>query len=355
MNLPATTHQPQLPATHETAASAAASQAKALVEARYMVALRRPRDMDTVRAALLKECKRPSFAEVARYEKPVGAGKVVGPSVRFAEAAIRCMSNIVIDEMVVFDDDEKRIISLSVCDLEANVPYSTSITVDKTIERKSPPKGADVLRQRVNKQGDTLFILRATEDDLANKKNSAISKALRNMALRLVPGDLIEECMEQVVKTQQAKDAEDPDAARRKLCDAFAALNVTATDLKKYVGADLDKLSPKDLADLRALYSAIKDGETTWRAAFESKFPDATSGRFTKDQPAGGTQVANAGVTNAMCVALAQTKRDTDVLKVMEAFQVHTIASVKEADLIAFHSALKALGDAAPSQEGGRP
>lgn len=73
------------PASHETAASAAAAQSKALVEARYTVAINRPRDIDAVRQALLKECSRPSFAAVARYNKPIGKG-VVGPSIRFAEA-----------------------------------------------------------------------------------------------------------------------------------------------------------------------------------------------------------------------------------------------------------------------------
>ena len=342
MNTPQSPMLPTVHRTNETAASAAASQTKALVEARYTVAISRPRDMDRARELLLKECRRPSFAEVARYNKPIGKG-VVGPSIRFAEAAVRCMGNIVIDETTTYDDDEKRIIQVSVTDLEANVPYTTSVTIDKTVERRNAKQGDEVIRERFNSKGDRVFILRATEDDLLNKKNALLSKAIRTLALRLVPGDLIDECMDVDVETQKKRDAADPDAARKKLLDAFAALNVSVVDLKKYIGADLDKLSPADLVELRALHAAIKDGETTWRSAMDAKHPDANpAARFTKDQATGDgkQQTIPAAVTVEMCVALAKTMKDEDVMAVMETFQVHTIASVKPADLTAFHGML---------------
>lgn len=284
MNLPTVRNQNAI--TNETAATAAASQAKALVEARYTVALNRPRDLDQVRASLLKECQRPSFAEVARYVKPIGKG-IEGPSIRFAEAAIRCMTNIVIEETTTYDDEEKRIIQVTVTDLEANVPYSTSVTVEKTVERSKTKEGDEVLRKRTNSQGRDVFIIRATEDEILNKKNAILSKAIRTLALRLVPGDLIDECMSQVIETQKNKDAQDPDAARKKLVDAFAAISVSVDDLKNYVGAPLDKLTTKDLADLRGIYNSIKSGEATWRAAMDAKHPEKSAPqRFVKDEPA---------------------------------------------------------------------
>lgn len=265
-----TTIQPQR--MNETAATAAAAQSKALVEARYTVALARPRDLDAVRERLLKECRRPSFAEVARYNKPIGKG-VVGPSIRFAEAAVRCMGNIVIQEVTTYDDEEKRIIEVSVTDLENNTPWTTSITIEKTVERRK--RDGEVIRERKNSYGDTVYIVRATEDDLLNKKNALLSKAVRTLALRHIPGDLIDECMDLVVATQNKKDAEDPDAAKRKILDAFASIGVPVDQLKKYVGTDLAVINPKDLAELRALHSAIKEGETTWKSAMDARFPEA--------------------------------------------------------------------------------
>src|SRR5690242_15706526 len=96
----------QMAVVSETAGTAAAAQAKALVEARYTVAIRFPRNEDEVRQKLLKECRRPSFAAVAIYRKPIGQG-IEGPSIRFAETAMRLMKNITVETMTVYDDREK--------------------------------------------------------------------------------------------------------------------------------------------------------------------------------------------------------------------------------------------------------
>lgn len=257
-------------ATAETAATAVAAQAKALVEARYTVAIHRPRDIDDVRSRMLRECQRPSFADVARYRKPVGQG-IEGPSIRFAEMALRCMTNITVETMTVYDDREKRIVRVAVTDLESNVPYSQDVTIEKTVERRSVKNGDEVLRSRLNSKGDTVHIIVATEDDILNKQNALISKAVRTLGLRLVPGDIVDECMTVVKRVQKDRDAADPDEAKRRLFDAFADLGVKASDLKDYLGTDATVLTPKELADLRGLYAALRDGETSWREIMDSR------------------------------------------------------------------------------------
>jgi hypothetical protein len=269
-------------AAPDTAATAVAAQAKALVEARYIMALRRPRDMDVVRERMLKECARPSFAAVARYVKPIGKDKTkwpTGPSIRFAEAAVRNMSNITVETMTVYDDREKRIVRVTVTDLEANVPYSQDVTIAKTIERRQAKDGDNVLSTRTNSYGDKLYILEATDDDIVNKQQALISKAVRTLGLRLIPGDIVDECMEQVLVTQANADATDPDAAKRKLFDAFGGLGVRAEQLKEYLGHDAATLAPKELVDLRALFAAIRDGEATWRDVMDERTAQADGGK----------------------------------------------------------------------------
>jgi hypothetical protein len=271
-------------ATQDTASTAVAAQAKALVEARYIMAIRRPRDMDVVRERMLKECCRPSFAAVARYVKPIGKDRAkwpTGPSIRFAEAAIRNMTNITVEVMTVYDDREKRLVRVTVTDLEANVPYFQDVTITKTIERRQAKEGDTVLSTRTNSYGDKLFILEATDDDIVNKQQALISKAIRTLGLRLIPGDIIDECMDQVMVTQRNADAEDPDSAKRKLFDAFHGLGVQAGQLKEYLGHDAASLTPKELADLRALYAAIRDGDATWRDVMDNKAAAQTEAKTT--------------------------------------------------------------------------
>mgnify|MGYP000075279894 FL=1 len=262
----------------DTASTAVAAQAKALVEARYIMAIRRPRDMDVVREKMLKECARPSFAAVARYVKPIGQDRSkwpAGPSIRFAEAAVRNMGNVTVETMTVYDDREKRIVRVMVTDLEANVPYSQDITIAKTIERRKKKDGDTVISTRTNSYGDTVYILEATDDDIINKQQALISKAIRTQGLRLIPGDIVDECMEQVLVTQANADAEDPDAAKRKLFDAFNGLGVRAEQLKEYLGHDAATIAPKEMTDLRALYAAIRDGEATWRDVMDQRIAAA--------------------------------------------------------------------------------
>jgi hypothetical protein len=255
----------------ETATAAMTAQAKASVEARFILALQRPRDISTVRIALLKECKRPGFAQVARYSKPVGGQKIEGASIRFAEAALRLMGNVLPETSVIYDDQAKRIVRVSVTDLETNLTYSSDVSVEKTIERKDLKDGQVPLGSRRNSYGKMVYLLPATEDDIANKVNAAVSKALRGHALRILPGDILEEAMAQCVDTLRSEAAADPDRERKKLEDAFASLRVMPNHLADYLGHSTDQCSPAELVELRALYQAIKDNETTWHAALEQK------------------------------------------------------------------------------------
>ncbi len=257
---------------YETAATVLAAQAKAQIEARYVMAERHPRDWDVVRERMLKECRRPGFADVARYRKPIGKG-IEGPSIRFAETAIRLMGNVSVDQMTVYDDREKRIVRVTVVDCETNTPYSSDITVEKSVERRSTKDGDEVLRTRQNKNGQMLYIIAATEDDLLNKQNALVSKAIRTNGIRLVPGDIVEECMDTILATQLNRDAQDPDAAKRKMFDAFNGIGIGVDQLKLWLGHDAAQLSQKEITDLRGIYSAIRDGETTWREVMEGIDP----------------------------------------------------------------------------------
>lgn len=270
---------PALPSS-ETAAAGAAAQSAALVQARYVMALQRPRDWDVVRDRVLKECRRPGFAAAAEYHKPIGKG-VRGPSIRFVETALRIMGNVDTDIVTVYDDDDKRICSVSVSDLEANTTYKKSITVRKAVERRGH-KGYEVLGQRTNSKGDTVYIVRATEDDLATKEASLVSKAMRTLGLRIIPGDLVDEAMAVCRQIREQEDAEDPDAARKRLSDAFSAIGVGPGDLAEYLGHALSQTTPAERESLKAIYAAIRDGESTWQD-YMHPVVDGETGEVIKD------------------------------------------------------------------------
>jgi hypothetical protein len=262
----------QTMAVVETASTAIAAQSKAMVESRYIMAMRNPRNMDAVRQELLKECKRPSFAnnKSAYYVKPIGQG-VEGLGIRFVEVALRCMKNVLVETTMIFEDEVKEVHRVSVTDLEANITYPLDVRVSKTVERSKPNSDGSYISVRNNSYGKATYTIIGTDDDLLNKRGALISKAIRTIGLRIIPGDLCDEA-ESIIKQIRLDDAaRDPDAERKRIIDAFAGIGVTATDLISYLGHSIDKCSPAQIVELRGIYGAIKDGEASWQTVIENK------------------------------------------------------------------------------------
>jgi len=260
----------------ETASTAIAAQSKAMVESRYIMAMRNPRDWDQVRTDLIKECKRPSFAnnKSAYYIKPIGQG-VEGLGIRFVEVALRCMKNVLVETTMIFEDETKEVHRVSVTDLEANITYPLDVRVSKTVERSKPSSDGSYISVRKNSYGKDVFTILGTDDDLLNKRGALISKAIRTIGLRIIPGDLCDEAEDIIKRIRLDEAARDPDAERRKIVDAFSAIGVTATDLAAYLGHDLSKCSPAQIVTLRGIYGAIKDGEATWQSVMQNKSENA--------------------------------------------------------------------------------
>jgi hypothetical protein len=256
----------------ETASTAVAAQAKAMVEARYIMAMQRPRNWDQVRQDIVRECRRPSFAhnKSAYYRKPIGQG-VEGLGIRFVEVALRCMTNVLVETTMIFEDDAKEVHRVAVTDLESNLTYPLDVRVSKTVERSKPSDDGSYIAVRKNSYGKNVYTVPANDDDLLNKRAALISKAIRTLGLRIVPGDLQDEA-EEIIKTVRMNEAaRDPAAERKKIADAFGEIGVKVSELVAYLGHSLDACSPTELVDLRGIYGAIKDGEATWKSVMENK------------------------------------------------------------------------------------
>lgn len=255
----------------ETQGTALAARAQAEVQARYIVALQRPRNVEQFRVRLLEHCRRPGFAKVATYSKPVGGQKIEGPSIRFVETALQEFSNVLPEETITYDDDHKRVTRIAVTDLERNITYYGDVIVEKTVERKKPKDGDEILGSRLNTYGDTVYKIRATEDDFANKIGAACSKKLRNLGLRILPADIVAEAGEKCRETRATKDAQDPAAARRELADAFAQLRVMPSDLDAFLGHPFDQCAPAELEELRGAFVTVREGEARWTELVEAQ------------------------------------------------------------------------------------
>lgn len=247
----------------DPSALAAAESAKARIQAAYIMAARKPRNADEARDRILHACRRPAFAERVEFSKPVGGKAVKGPSIRFAELALREWGNIQSDIQVIHEDDRMRRIRVSLTDLESNASFSKEIQAAKTVERRSPGD-REIVGERINASGEKVYIVRATEEELDNKVSALVSKALRNEGLRLIPQDIVDEALEVARNTLLSRDKTDPSAAKKKLLDSFSEIGVKPRDIQAYLKHPTDQLTPAELQDLRGIYRAIRDGEARW-------------------------------------------------------------------------------------------
>lgn len=232
-----------------------------------------PRDMVAVRDELLESCKRPRFAETARYSKPIGNSAVKGLSIRFAEEAMRTMGNIRVTELPIFDSDDERVTSVTAWDCQTMAHAQKAVVTKKVIERKSahgrtvvgPPEG------RLNSYGDKIFLVRATEDEVLVKESANCSKVRRNLILAIIPSDLREDAEERILRTLGDRDAKDPKGEMKKLMDAFSALRVKPAGLSRWLGHPVDEASPAEIAELREVYTSVRDGEASFAQHLEQR------------------------------------------------------------------------------------
>lgn len=283
LSLSEDTHTPQSlqPNYTEQSKSLMEQVAAAQEQSRYAIAVRFPRDIEVVRQNMLRECSRPEFvmpdsnkngSSVAWYKLPK-AGGIEGFTVRFAEMARQAWGHTFINIMPMGEDEIQRIFQVNCTDYQTNNGASEIVIMSKSVERSKIAPTDTVLGQRTNSRGAAVYTVIGTDDDLLAKKNSLCSKAKRNLILELIPGWLKEECKDRMIETARKKDAEDPDAAKRKIFDGFMTVGVTAEMLNEYIG-HTNQLQPAELADLRGYFSSIREGHTTWAEIAAAKDDD---------------------------------------------------------------------------------
>lgn len=249
---------------NELAVSTAVAAVTAEIKSCLQIAKMYPRNLMASRIKILETCKRPGFAPSVCYNKPIGGSEKSGISIRGAEVAANNWGNIKTMVSVVYDDDKKRILNIMSMDLETNTSYSKQITVEKIIERNFKKKGQIVVYERENTYGKKVYGIIPTSDEFDVKVAAQTSKQIRNNILRLIPEDIKDEMVKTAKKVMENVAAEDPQGEIKKIVDSFVGLKVMPGDLEEYIGHDVGKCSPNQIAELRVIYKTIKDGEAAW-------------------------------------------------------------------------------------------
>jgi hypothetical protein len=212
------------------------------------VAVQRPRNLDKVVAAVLREAE---FAgDAFYYSFPMGGKKIEGPSIGLAMAVAREWSNCAVP-VEYQETPTEWVFTAHFVDLERGFTVSR-------VYRKKKGKGA----------------FKKLEDDRAEDMTfqAAQSRAIRNVVLAGVPRWLTDQAKE------RAKDAvlkgiskEGLAAATDKALKFLAGYGVSEAQVIAALGKAKHEWASEDIASLRGLASQLRDGQAT----AEQLFPPA--------------------------------------------------------------------------------
>lgn len=301
----------------ETASSAVVAQQQAMVQARFIMAWKRPRHWNDIRKNIKELCLDPDFAAEALYVKPIAKTPdnwndwskrerlqrapenwPRGFSIRFLESFMFEAGNFDVKTLVIWEDEDKRMTDVIVIDLERNSAYSRTVTTLKTVERSSLRKGQVALDTRTNSWGNVVYILPATDDEVNLKEASGVSKAIRTLSERLMPPHLKREWRDLIEKVIMDENAKDPQAAKKRLMDSFGTQGVAPSALDEYLGHSIDTATPAEMIELRGVYVALANGDANWKDALRFKSGEG------EDEP--GAAAANSALSGRID---AQRKR----------------------------------------------
>jgi len=180
------------------------------------------------------------------YAVPRAGKSVEGPSVRLAEIVVSAWGNIRSGARVI-GDDGRIITAQGVCtDMERNV----SVTVD-------------VRRRVTDKKGR-----RFSDDMVVVTGNAACAIALRNAIFKVVPFAFVKSIYD-AAKRLAIGDAKTLVNKRADMLGYFQKMGVPAERVLLAVGKTAaDDVGLEELAVLKGLATAIKDGDTTVDEAF---------------------------------------------------------------------------------------
>lgn len=249
-------------AIQDPAALAVVQREKTELESAIVVAKRFPRDENAAYTRIVQSCRRPTFAEGARYAFPRGGKTVSGPSVKLAREMARAWGNLRYGLRIVAVDDDQVHIRGYALDLETNNYVEAEDRFAKLVQRK---------------KGNRTEWVEPDERDLRELVNRRGAILMRNCLLQVLPPDVTEdaerEAQATLKKAAKGELAQDRPAAIRRLALAFDALGVTTDMLAGFLGHELDLITEDELAELRAVYASIQDGNTMRGDHFDFKAP----------------------------------------------------------------------------------
>jgi hypothetical protein len=264
----------------EIATVPTAALARVEVDSQIATAKQYPRDYDRFASSAMKLVETVSIQKSTRdggeelfYSMPRGGKLIEGPSVRLAEIIAHTYGNCRVGARTVSEEREFVVCQGVFHDLEQNVAITFEI------------------KRRITRRDGTRY----DDDMIGVTANAGCGIAYRNAVLKGVPKAFWLPLYE---KARKLAGGAEKDAAknRKAVLEYFSKLGAKENDVLRVAGVKTaSDLGSEQIATLRGIATAIKDGDTTVAAAFS--IPETSQKRESKikEKPAAAQEAAASG------------------------------------------------------------
>ena len=180
----------------------------------------------------------------------------MGPSIRLAEVLAQNWGNMDFGLLELDRSEGESSVMAYAWDLETNVKRTTVF---------------QVAHKRDTRQGSKKL---TDERDIYELVANMGARRLRACILNVIPGDIVEEAINECNRTMSGRSNEPIKDRLRKMLNAFSSISVDAAMIERYLEHPLDNINEEELNNLRAIFTTIKDGQAKREDYFEmNKLP----------------------------------------------------------------------------------
>lgn len=231
---------------HVNAGAVAIESDRAIAEAqgKLVIAKRFPRDEARAYSAMMAACSRKALADAAIYAYPRAGQTISGPSIRLAEELARCWGNMSYGTRELSRKEGVSEMEAFAWDEETNVRSVQQFTVRHIRDTRSG--GVKLTEER----------------DIYELTANQAGRRLRARILAIIPHDIQQAAVDQCRKTVAGATDEPLSDRARKMVAAFAKFGATAEQIEAKIGHPIAQITPDDIADLTAIYTSLRDGQS---------------------------------------------------------------------------------------------
>ena len=259
------------------------------VQAAMVVAKKFPRDELQAIQRIKQSCKRIRLAEAALYTYPKGGKDVTGPTIRMAEMMAQNWGNLSFGVIELSQENGESQVMSYAWDLETNTRQDKIFTVKH--ERKKNDWSTGKAVEMLTKLTDPRDIYEMCANQGARR--------LRACILGVIPGDVIDEALEECEKTLKGSNDTPLKDRLTKLLSAFEKFAVTKEMIEGKLGHNLAATSEQEFISLRKIHRALKDEMGTREDYFRVAEGLAEESPFEKKAKAKGDPAKEKKLTKA--------------------------------------------------------